>query len=171
MELRAFVASRREKQYQIEYVPNQNRWNEYFVGTDNPICLESNWSEEIKYLDNGQLSDSIKSLPRNKGGIYMFYLKGINLPFVEHYILYIGRARYTGNENINSRARDYIHDDRELIKLMFDLWADQLYYRYYPDTDNETINRNEVLLIRSIVPPFNTIIPNNIQEQPEINAF
>ena len=54
---------------------------------------------------------------------------------------------------------------------MFDLWDNQLYYRYYPDTDNETINKNEVLLIRAIVPPFNTIIPNNIQEQPEINAF
>ena len=171
MDLRAFVASRREKEYQIEYVPNQNRWNEYFVGTDNPICHESNWSEEMKYLDNGQLSESIKSLPRNKGGIYMFYLKGINLPFVEHYILYIGRAKCTENENINSRARSYIHDDRELIQLMFDLWADQLYYRYYPDTNNETITKNEVLLIRSIIPPFNTIIPNNIQEQPEVNAF
>ena len=38
MDLRAFVASRREKAYQIEYVPNQNRWNEFFVGHDNPIC-------------------------------------------------------------------------------------------------------------------------------------
>ncbi len=171
MDLRAFVASRREKAYQIEYVPNKNRWNEFFVGHDNPICQENNWSEEIKYLDNGALSDKIKSLPTDKGGIYMFYLKGINLPFAEHYILYIGRAQYTDTESINSRARHYIRDERELIKLMFDLWDNQLYYRYYPDTDNETINKNEVLLIRAIVPPFNTIIPNNIQEQPEINAF
>lgn len=171
MELRAFIASRREKDYQIEYVPNQQRWDENFVGEDNPIRIEENWSEEIKYLDKGKLSKQIKSLPTDVGGIYMFYLKGHNLPFAEHYILYIGRAQYTQTENINRRARHYIHDDRELIKLMFDLWNDQLYYRYYPDTDNNAINRNEVCLIRAIVPPFNTTIPNKLQEEPEIKAF
>ena len=71
MDLRAFVASRREKAYQIEYVPNQNRWNEFFVGHDNPICQENNWSEEIKYLDNGALSDKIKSRKDIKPNIFI----------------------------------------------------------------------------------------------------
>ena len=169
MEFRAF--SRGDLKYQIEYTPNQRRWQSNYVGKNNPICSEQNWSEEIKYFENGKLSDKIKTLPTNTGGIYMFYLKGINLPFVEHYILYIGRAQCTEDENINLRERHYVYDQRELIKTMFSLWKNYIYYRYYPDTDNSLIKKNEVCLIRAIVPPFNTTIPNKIQKEPEIKAF
>ena len=37
--------------------------------------------------------------------------------------------------------------------------------------DNEKINRNEICLIRAIVPPFNTTIPNKIQKETEVKAF
>ena len=169
MEFRAF--SRGDLKYQIEYTPNQRRWKDNYVGKNNPICDEERWSEEIKYFEKGELSEKIKALPTDTGGIYMFYLKGINLPFLEHYILYIGRAQYTNDENINLRARHYVYDKRELIKSMFSLWKNDIYYRYYPDTDNEIINKNEICLIRAIVPPFNTTIPNKIQKEPEIKAF
>lgn len=142
-----------------------------FVGDDNPIRNEVNWSSEMKYFRDGKLSDEIKSIPKDKGGIYMFYLKGPNLPFAEYYILYIGRALLTPNENIYKRAIHYLNDDRYMIQEMFENWKDDLYYRYYPDTENDIIEKNEIALIRSIVPPYNEDIPNRIEEQPIVNAF
>ena len=101
----------------------------------------------------------------------MFYLKGPNLPFAEFYILYIGRALLTQSENICKRALHYLKDERYMIQEMFNNWKDDLYYRYFPDTDNDAIIKNEISLIRSIVPPYNEDIPNRIEEQPTVNAF
>lgn len=159
--------------FEIKYRPNPKRWAENYIGVDNPITNINNWSKEIKYLENGQLSEEIKNIPKDYGGIYMFYLKGISLPFTENYILYIGRARKTATENINARAKHYMYDkeSRINIKTMFEMWGDILYYRYYIDTDNDKIDNNEVLLIRSIVPPFNLEIPKKLDVQPDINAF
>lgn len=58
-----------------------------------------------------------------------------------------------------------------MIQEMFENWKNDLYYRYFPDTDNYAIKKNEIALIRSIVPPYNEDIPNKIEEQPKIKAF
>jgi len=147
------------------------RWKDNFVGKDNPIRDVTNWSSEIKYMKDGKISDRIKNIPSDKGGIYMFYLKGINLPFSEFHILYIGRALLTEKENIKKRACHYIYDKRELIKEMFQRWKDQLYYRYFADTENDRIKSNEAALIRAILPPYNEQIPDKIEIQPETKAF
>ena len=168
---RAFKASNRDNNYEVCLYPNPIRWKDNFVGEGNPIRNINNWSSEIKYIVDGKLSDEIRNTPKDTGGIDMFYLKGINLPFSEYYILYIGRARLTDTENINKRACHYIYDDRELIKEMFSRWKDQLYYRYYADTENDRIDRNEVLLIRSIFPPYNEQIPDKLDPQIEVKAF
>ncbi len=65
----------------------------------------------------------------------------------------------------------YINDERSMIQEMFENWKNDLYYRYFPDTDNYAIKKNEIALIRSIVPPYNEDIPNKIEEQPKIKAF
>ena len=46
--------------------------------------------DSLFYDENGKKSALINQLPNDKGGIYIFYLKGICLPFFENYILYIG---------------------------------------------------------------------------------
>ena len=171
MRYRAFNASNRDKILEIPYRPNPIRWQDNFIGDNNPIRDVANWSQEIKFLKDGKISDEIRNMPNDKGGIYMFYLKGINLPFAEYYILYIGRALYTSGENIRKRAMHYLNDERSLIQEMFENWRNDLYYRYFPDVDNNAIERNEIALIRSIVPPYNEEIPNKIEEQPKINAF
>lgn len=157
----------------LTYYANPNRWNENITDLTNPILDETNWSQEYKYLNstNDDISDEINSLPENTGGVYIFYIKGISLPFVEKYIAYIGRCQYTDGQNIKKRAREYIGDKREKIKRMFKHWNKYLFYRYYPDTDNERIKANEAMLIRAIVPPFNENIPNRIEIEPTVNAF
>lgn len=171
MRYRAYNAFNKDKSLEVIFRPNPVRWKDNFVGLNNPIRDDTHWSQEIKYLRDGEISDEIKSMPKDRGGIYMFYLKGLNLPFAEYYILYIGRALLTPNENICKRAMHYLHDERYMIQEMFENWKDDLYYRYFPDTDNEAIERNEIALIRSIVPPYNEDIPNKIEEQPRVKAF
>lgn len=168
---RAFNVNNGDYKYRIELFPNPTRWSESFVGEDNPIRYVDNWSPEIKYMTEGKVSDEIKRISKNKGGVYMFYLKGINLPFSEVYILYIGRTQLTATQNICKRAKSYINENRPLIKEMFSRWKDQLYYRYFADTENDRIKSNEAALIRAILPPYNEQIPDKIEIQPEIKAF
>lgn len=101
----------------------------------------------------------------------MFFIKGNSLPFIEKYIVYIGRCQYTEDQNIRKRASEYFTDNRDFIKSMFSHWKSFVYYRYFPDTDNDRIKTNEALLLNAIWPPLNPTIPKKIEVQPSINAF
>ena len=170
----AFKRKMRENyKYNLTYYHNPNRWRDNIIALDNPIRNVENWSAEIKYLNesNDDLSDDIKNLPNDTGGIYVFYAKGLNLSFMENYILYIGRCQYTDTQHIRKRAKEYYKDTRDLIVEMFNRWKDFLYYRYYPDTDNDRIKNNEIQLIRAILPQYNEVIPDQIDICDSIPAF
>ena len=79
--------------------------------------------------------------------------------------------KHTINQNINKRANEYLKDERIEIKRMFRKWKEYLYYRYYPDTDNEKIRSNEVKLIRAKGPEYHEEIPDNIEIQDSVPAF
>lgn len=167
-----FYKNEEEKLYEVTYFLNPNRWQSVLRDETNPILNENNWADEIKYLnENQEISDEIKELPRDKGGIYMFYVKAPTLSFIEKYILYVGRVRPTEKYSIRERAKSYYSDSREAIKYMFRKWSDHLFYRYYPDTDEDSIVKNEILLINAILPPLNEDIPNNVEVQEPVNAF
>jgi hypothetical protein len=159
MKISAFIDNNDEnKLYEVKYFHYPQRWNDNLIDSTNPIWNSLNWSSEIKYIDDttGEVSDEIKNLPTDKGGVYVFLIKGICLPFLENYIAYIGRSKYTDNQNIRKRAKEYISDTkRSKIIRMFKYWKNHLYYRYYPDTDNNKIVNNEAILINAILPPFN----------------
>lgn len=174
MRKNAFLNSHDEdKLYDITYYHNPQHWIDNKIDDANPISNECNWSREIKYYNGNELSDDIKNLPTNTGGIYMFYLKGINIPFIEKYIVYIGRCLFNEDvQHIRKRAKEYDTDtSRTEIVRMKKYWKNYLYYRYFPEIDNDQIKRDEVLLIRAIRPPFNSEIPEKIEVQPSINAF
>lgn len=162
---RAFIYSDLENlKYDVQYFHYPKRWNDNLLPIGDDISNCAKWSDEIKFLNatNDDLSDGIKRIPNNKGGIYIFYIKGVNLPFAENYILYIGRSQCTSFQNIRKRAREYLRPKRILIQDMFERWKPYIYYRYYLETDNDRIKQLESVLIRSIVPPFNEDIPNRI---------
>lgn len=171
---RAFVYSDSENlQYAVTSYHNPKRWKQNILPENSPLRDASNWSSEMRYFDfSGQdYSNEIKKLPTTTGGVYIFYLKGINLPFIENYILYVGRCRYTPKRNIRKRAKEYYNDKRELISFMKRQWRDYLYYRFYPDTNNAQIDKNEELLIKAILPMFNERIPDSIERQITVSAF
>ncbi len=162
-----------DKLYGITYYHNPNHWIENRIDETNPIADEAKWSEEIKYYNGGKVSDEIDKLPTDKGGVYMFYLKGINLPFIEKYIVYIGRCHFTyKKQHIRKRAKEYAREEnRSEIVRMKKYWKDYLFFRYYPETNNDQIDMDEATLIRAIRPPFNSEIPDKIEIQSSIKAF
>ena len=64
--------------YDLTYYHNPKRWKDNLLEETNPIRDTNKWSKEIKYLnkDNTDFSDDIKNLPKDTGGIYIFYIKG-----------------------------------------------------------------------------------------------
>lgn len=177
MTLSAFLAEHREdKMFSLTYYHNPARWHVSPLDDSNPVKEVSNWSPQLKYLnaDQSDVSEDIKQLPNNVGGIYIFELKGITLPLAENYILYVGRCQSTDGQNIRKRAKEYFFKDRferHLIKEMFELWADYLYYRYCPDSDNERIIKTERSLIGSILPPYNAEFPTVVYIKETKSAF
>lgn len=173
MRRNAFDTEYEDRNFEITFNLNPQRWIDNCVEKGNPILEESNWRPEIKYLNlnNDDISEEIKTIPTNTGGVYAFFIKGICLPFLEKHIVYIGRCHYTSSQNINKRAKEYFSDPRPKIKNMINRWGPYIYYQYYPDTDNAQIDKNEVMLIRAIKPDFNEEIPDKIEVQPTVNAF
>ena len=174
MKYRAFLHSDPDNfQYELKYYHNPKRWYANELESDNPIKNISNWSEEIKYLNdnNDTCSAEIKNLPTDTGGIYVFYLKGINISFIENYILYIGRCQYTVKQNIRKRAMEYLTDNRIMIQEMFRRWKQHLYYRYFPNNNNNETCRDEILLIKAIFPEYNEEIPDKIIKVRKEPAF
>lgn len=175
MHYRAFITTDENSSYGLQYYHNPLRWKKslkYLTG--NPILDINNWTPEYKFYDeDGEKSTLINQLPNDKGGIYVFYLKGICLPFFENYILYIGKASITDNENIRSRVKTYynVSKERYLIIEMFSKWKDYIYCRCFPETNNEKIEIDESLLIKAILPYYNEDIPDKIHVQPKIKAF
>lgn len=174
MARKAFLASYPlDKFYELTCNHHPQRWKDYTLPNDSPLRNINNWSNEIHYFNNDNVtaSNEIFQLPSDVGGLYVFYLKGPNLPFFENYILYIGRCHITEGQNLRKRALEYQNDKRSTIKQMMETWKENLYYRYYVDSDNDRIDNNEAFLIRAIAPYYNEQIPDSIDIQPTVNAF
>lgn len=129
------------------------------------------FDKEIKYVrdDLSDYSNDLNHLPTDKGGIYFFFIKPpLNLTDIQ-YLVYIGRAKYTKNQNLKKRCREYFYDFQNVhkddsrtlkIKKMITRWGKYLYLKYVEFDDNELIDSLETLLINNIRPPFNDFIPN-----------
>ncbi len=177
MRVDAFLTSFEEnKLFEVIYYHNPSRWTNIDFSHIN--INETEWSQEMKFLaPNGlDISDEVKRLPTDKGGIYVFFIKGIILPYFETYLAYIGRAQFTSSHNLRIRCHKYYYeffdeDTRPKIFRMIKKWGDKLYLRYYPSNDNDLIKAVESKLIKGILPPFNDEIPDEIIYKPSEPAF
>lgn len=126
----------------------------------NSIINCDEW-KEIKFMNDTatSINEMIETVPTDKGGIYIFFLRPDIVPVVHKYILYVGRVQFTQHQNLRKRFREYVTDSRGDIEFMRETWGKDLYIRYLPLTDNELIKSLEKELIRIIVPPCNTDYP------------
>lgn len=77
MRRNAFDIEFEDRNFEISFNLNPQRWIDNCPDCDNPIFCEDNWQPEIKYLNstNDGISDGIKAIPSNTGGIYLFFHK------------------------------------------------------------------------------------------------
>lgn len=148
----------------VEFFITPLLWDN-FVFKHFDIRIQS-WTE-IKFLDtDGNMNNQANDIPNHSGGIYVFFAKPGLIPNSHSYILYIGRARITANQNLSKRCKEYYSkyyngkETRPKIKRMINTWGKYLYLKYLPLTDNEVIKELEDRLISAVIPPFNDEIPD-----------
>lgn len=125
--------------------------------------VSSGW-QSIKYLnDEGTgLNTEISTVPDDCGGVYLFLLKPDLIPSLHRYIMYIGRARRKDSYSLRERCRTYINDERPLVADMMEQWGKKLYLYFLPINESDDfIDKVERELIRVIIPPCNTNIPDH----------
>jgi len=140
---------------------NPNGAWENFDPNMQEIINSSQW-HEAKFIDEerGALHIDMSGVPNDVGGIYVFVLKPEIIPRAHVYIMYIGRAKHTTNQNLRKRCKEYFNDIRPKILMMREHWGKHLYIRYLPLDDNNIIDQMEKSLINAILPPCNDIIPD-----------
>jgi len=143
--------------------------------------ININDMNEVKYVrdDLTSYDSDLNSLPTT-GGLYFFFIKPPILFGKIQYLVYIGRARGTDNQNLKKRCREYFYDFRNVnkddsrtrkVRRMIKRWGKYLYLQYIEIGNNSLIDSLESLLINNIRPPFNSSIPEKIYYQPAVAAF
>lgn len=174
MKFDAFVLSDFIKIHEVQFYLYPKPWSEFNY---NKVDLKNAGWQEVKFLDptGTELSDEMKSLPENCGGIYLFIIKSDVLPTISEYLVYIGRAKHTATHNLKIRTNKYYYEfygpnGRPKITRMVGKWGPCLYVKYLTLTDNNVIEELEAELINSLLPPFNDEIPEK-KFRDAINAF
>lgn len=150
------------------FIINPVFWDNIDLEIREKINVE--WKEVKFYNDDGDPTEDINTIPNDKGGIYVFVLKPNIIPDAHFYIMYIGRAKKTINQNLRKRCKEYYSEDRPKVFRLIRYWRKYIYIRYLPLDDNDTIDRIEAELINTILPPCNDKIPNKMIQR-TINAF
>ena len=133
---------------------------------------------KIPFFDNDskKLSKEVRAIPNKTGGIYIYIIENPVMPEAGRYIMYIGRALYTKNENLRKRIQDHYYqysrgDENERLIRLYDDWAKYVYVLYVPiNKTNEEISNIEKELIVSIAPPCNKDYPSVILGK-KLSAF
>lgn len=155
LDIRTKIAE--QNTFEFSFVPS--RWDEY----DDFLGLSKNRWKECKYYDElSHVSQEVRNIPCDKGGIYMYVVKPpIDIPYMP-VIMYIGRARNNGEkQNLRKRVNSYfyeaqnIYNGRNSIRKLFKQYAPYLYVVYLPLDRNEDIDKLEKELIVAVIPPFN----------------
>lgn len=128
--------------------------------------LNIQWTD-IKFLNDQEtdISDDVKALPNDKGGLYIFIIKCPILLSTSEYLAYIGRAQLTQNHSLKVRCRKYLYEycsdtGRPKITTMIGKWGKYLHLRYAVIEENDDTINIEASLINAILPPFNDEIPS-----------
>lgn len=150
----------------ITFTLNTTFWKSVNSGITSFLHSNPAW-DEIKFLDeNGDLNSRINTVPNDTGGIYLFIVKPDVLPDFHNYLMYIGRSHTSDSRNLRKRIREYYNDERinnkrPKVHRMLNSWGEYLYIKYLPlyNYNDSDIDKIEVELINSLLPPCNDKIP------------
>jgi len=132
--------------------------------------------KEIKFLNDAgdDVSEDVRHLTNRKGGLYFFVAKAKSFPYLAKYLMYIGKAEKSAQQNLRKRCNEYSPrkpQSRPKIKNLIEKWGPYLYLNYIELENNSEIKDLEAKLICSLVPPFNSAIPEDKEVRDAVNAF
>ena len=93
----------------------------------------------VKMMDEvGNLSNETNKIPSEYGGIYAYAI--VTPPIIPNsgiYLMYVGKATKTKNENLRARVRSYKKQfgenyDRPRLHMLFTKWGEYVYVYYLP---------------------------------------
>lgn len=147
----------KDNTFKFSLVPN--RWDEY----QNFLSItEKDW-DECKYFDEtGKISEEVRNIPNDKGGIYLYIVKPpVPIKYMPM-IMYVGRAHNNGkSQNLRKRVSNYAREandwyrGRKSVRFLFSKYAKYLHVMYIALEKNADIDRLEKELITAIVPACN----------------
>ncbi len=137
----------------------------------------SQW-KRIKLMDDSGhfLESEIKKIPTKYGGIYIYYIKSGVVSEIDGYVMYVGMASKTTNENLRRRVASYKSElgegyTRDRIHNLFNRWGKYVYVHYLPiDASKEIIEELETRLIGCLIPPCNADIQDAVVKR-KVKAF
>ncbi len=164
MDAIAFTLGQEIHNHKVEYILYKPIWDKFLYPKLDMSFV--NW-KSVKYLtdDGTKFHQDVTKIPKDVGGLYLFYIKCQTLRGITEYPFYIGRAQLTLGQNLRKRVKEYFQkfskeDERPKIYRMFKLWGNQLHVAYFPIAKNNKIVHLERDIINSLLLPMNDLIPN-----------
>jgi hypothetical protein len=145
----------------VKFVLSPELWEKFDL--DGLNIDYTRWSKEKMLDSNGNLNPNISHIPTDCGGIYVYAIVTPNIvPNCGIYIMYVGKATKTKDQNLRARVRAYqkqFGDDYNRTKLhkLFTQWGKYIYVYYLPvSSSKEDITSLEDRLIAAFGrPPCN----------------
>lgn len=145
-------------QSKVNFIIDPQLWHSFDDGIKNVIDAE--WQEVKFFTGDKEKNPEMDLIPSDKGGIYAFVIKPSIIPNVHMYLMYVGRAHISQQQNLKKRCMRYYNDCRPKIKRMIEYWWEYVYIEFLPLDDNTIIDNVEKELINKLIPPCNDEIPN-----------
>lgn len=130
------------KIYQCSFVLAPELWKKYSID-DLPDIDFKKW-KRIKLMRDGNFSKELSQIPTEYGGIYIYCIEPNIVPDIGIYVMYIGKATKTPNQNLRKRVQSYKRDlvddeTRPRIHRLLNLWGDSVYVYYLPINSNKEV--------------------------------
>ena len=142
------------------YIMSPELWKKFNIDDLSGIDF-SKW-KRLKLIEAGAFSKDLTKIPSSYGGIYIYCIEPEIVPSVGCYIMYIGKATKTANENLQVRVRSYNKElgqnyERDRLHRLFLKWGEYVYVHYLAvDASGEIITALEDRLIGAFgKPPCN----------------
>lgn len=132
-------------------------WEKFNI-SDLPGVDFSKWNE-IKLIENNAFSPNLSMIPNQYGGIYVYCIEPRIIPNTGCYVMYIGKATKTKNENLRVRVQSYSKQlgknyNRDRLHRLFIKYGNYVYVHYLSvDASPEIITALEDRLIAAFGKP------------------
>ena len=149
--------------FQNTYVMAPELWKKFSIEDLEGVDFRQ-W-KSVKLIENNDFSQDTFDIPNEFGGIYIYCIEPGIVPGAGCYVMYIGKASKSRNENLRTRVRSYRKQmggsyDRERLHRLFAKWGDYVYVYYLSiNASGDVITALEDRLIAAFgKPPCNADI-------------